>query len=379
MRSLRPPRKPGIPRSAQLSSAKEAEERRNVSRFLSSRQRIISAAEQTEVAPTAATSEASYTEADFPERVFPPQAIVQEVKQVEEADSQIKQQPSLPTQQSIEQQNVSTSEKELKEEDVLSESIKTKEPVVDTEQVKSSRSFQERLLERKAEARRSRLRFWLFVGGGIFSFAFLGWLLLLSPLYRLDFAQTKITVTSGQATVDMEQAKKIVKSHAGVSLLVGTTELVSQLEAIPEVAKADLAVSLTGYLTVSLTAQPVILCEVKGNNCDALAKDASVVRVSEEVRSTLTKIVEIPPTIARAQVIKEFALIKDSLGSELAQQITELKVWAGRQYEFTLADGRVINWGVLKDRAVKAQVLRALLSEPFQRIDVANPRTPVAK
>ena len=61
------------------------------------------------------------------------------------------------------------------------------------------------------------------------------------------------------------------------------------------------------------------------------------------------------------------------------RQVASVQVTRAGQVAFTLSDGATVNWGGAEESAVKARVLKGLLSQKAKRYDVSAPHAPVTE
>ena len=61
------------------------------------------------------------------------------------------------------------------------------------------------------------------------------------------------------------------------------------------------------------------------------------------------------------------------------RQVASVQVTRAGQVSFTLSDGATVNWGGAEESAVKARVLKGLLSQKAKRYDVSAPHAPVTE
>ncbi|MBW3081540.1 cell division protein FtsQ/DivIB [Bifidobacterium saguinibicoloris] len=216
----------------------------------------------------------------------------------------------------------------------------------------------------------------------------LGWLLLLSPVLRLDSSQ--VTVQGANEWVSETDIRSIVDEQAGKSLLlVNTQQMTDSMGSIPGVTSAKATKQYPHGLAVTIKAQrpAAMLKETGSDSLTAVDSQARVLNSVAGASATGIPVIEVSSVEKglKNRAVKETLKVLDSLPESLRGKIT--KVTADTQDSVTteLEGGKhVIVWGDSSDMKLKKAVVDKILSDPNvigdkTQVDVSAPLRPVLR
>ncbi|MBM7825592.1 cell division septal protein FtsQ [Arcanobacterium pluranimalium] len=241
-------------------------------------------------------------------------------------------------------------------------------------------SLNDRLTEQRHEVRKVRIKK-LAIALALAGFlAFTTWLLLFSPLLRISASNISVNYDGPTNTAGETQVNSVLSQYEGEQLLrINRGELEEALEAIPEVAQADVSASPFSGLVVEIKPQYPVVCVNKNNACVPLSAKGEELHLPAEMTQNLPVLENIPDGMDAQRALKDINQLFGYLNTDLAAQVARVKVSSGYQMTFVFKDGREVFWGISKDGDAKARVLRSILAEPKSKIDVSVPGAPVAK
>lgn len=240
-------------------------------------------------------------------------------------------------------------------------------------------SLAARRAERKADRRRKYLRR-IGIGVGVALFALLlVWILFFSPLLRLNPQKVEITGVEDGSLIKVAQVQEVVEKHKGDSLLlISHSGLKADLEKLPEVDKAQLKASLRGNLKIALQSEVPAFCLVNGNECKAVSRSGQTLDLPPNILDTLPHLGPLPADVEKEAAVEAARQVVADLG-DLHGKVRTIEISSGYQIAFTLDDSRRVIWGKSDEGQLKAQILRVLLGENKQLIDVSIPASPVTQ
>lgn len=240
-------------------------------------------------------------------------------------------------------------------------------------------SLAARRAERKADRRRKYLRR-IGIGVGVALFALLlVWILFFSPLLRLNPQKVEITGVEDGSLIKVAQVQEVVEKHKGDSLLlISHSGLKADLEKLPEVEKAQLKASLRGNLKIALQSEVPAFCLVNGNECKAVSRSGQTLDLPPNILDTLPHLGPLPADVEKESAVEAARQVVADLG-DLHGKVRTIEISSGYQIAFTLDDSRRVIWGKSDEGQLKAQILRLLLGENKQLIDVSIPASPVTQ
>lgn len=240
-------------------------------------------------------------------------------------------------------------------------------------------SLAARRAERKADRRRKYLRR-IGIGVGVALFALLlVWILFFSPLLRLNPQKVEITGVEDGSLIKVAQVQEVVEKHKGDSLLlISHSGLKADLEKLPEVEKAQLKASLHGNLKIALQSEVPAFCLVNGNECKAVSRSGQTLDLPPNILDTLPHLGPLPADVEKESAVEAARQVVADLG-DLHGKVRTIEISSGYQIAFTLDDSRRVIWGKSDEGQLKAQILRLLLGENKQLIDVSIPASPVTQ
>ena len=240
-------------------------------------------------------------------------------------------------------------------------------------------SLAARRAERKADRRRKYLRR-IGIGVGVALFALLlVWILFFSPLLRLNPQKVEITGVEDGSLIKVAQVQEVVEKHKGDSLLlISHSGLKADLEKLPEVEKAQLKASLRGNLKIALQSEVPAFCLVNGNECKAVSQSGQTLDLPPNILDTLPHLGPLPADVEKESAVEAARQVVADLG-DLHGKVRTIEISSGYQIAFTLDDSRRVIWGKSDEGQLKAQILRLLLGENKQLIDVSIPASPVTQ
>ncbi|WP_124054996.1 cell division protein FtsQ/DivIB [Arcanobacterium ihumii] len=241
-------------------------------------------------------------------------------------------------------------------------------------------SLGDRRAEQKSEIRRGRIKKAIILLGVVAILVFVGWLLFFSPMMKIGVSNTTVNFSGSTNPTSQERVAGVLKNYEGKQLLrINRGELEDTLEEIPEVAHANVSVSPFSGLVIDIDPQIPLVCVMKNGACVPLSVKGEELQIPPEVAQNLPILDEVPQALDKARVLRDIDQVFGDLQADLSSNITKIRVSSGYQFAFTFKDGREVFWGITKDGAAKAKVLRAVLGEQKSKFDVSIPTAPVAQ
>lgn len=215
----------------------------------------------------------------------------------------------------------------------------------------------------------------------------LGWLLLFSPLLRLDSGQ--ISIRGLNSWVSETEVRDLVNEQAGRSLLlVDTAKIASQSMNIPGVSDAEITKDFPHGLVVSLTTQrPAAILKTSKGGIAAVDSDYRVMHVISKEGAAEIPTVEVGDieTSVKNRSVKEAVKILDALPESLRKQITKVTAKTQDSVTTELNNGEhSVVWGDSSNIELKKADVDKILSDPNvigdkTQVDVSSPYHPVLR
>lgn len=236
----------------------------------------------------------------------------------------------------------------------------------------------ERRRERLAERRRVRKRRIVRASIAGAAVVILAWVVFFSPLLALRSGGVAVrgAGVSGVADGDVKAA---VAEYVGTPLVrLNTGEVESKVrKSLPMVKRAKVTRNFPGGVTVAVTLRKPVACMVEKASCTAIDEDGVRLDVPKSQTSSLPKLKLADGDAPRATSI--MGAVLGALDEGTRRQVASVQVTRAGQVAFTLSDGATVNWGGAEESAVKARVLKGLLSQKAKRYDVSAPHAPVTE
>ena len=236
----------------------------------------------------------------------------------------------------------------------------------------------ERRRERLAERRRVRKRRIVRASIAGAAVVILAWVVFFSPLLALRSGGVAVR-GAGAAGVADGDVKAAVGEYVGTPLVrLNTGEVESKVrKSLPMVKRAKVTRNFPGGVTVAVTLRKPVACMVEKASCTAIDEDGVRLDVPKSQTSSLPKLKLADGDAPRATSI--MGAVLGALDEGTRRQVASVQVTRAGQVSFTLSDGATVNWGGAEESAVKARVLKGLLSQKAKRYDVSAPHAPVTE
>lgn len=236
----------------------------------------------------------------------------------------------------------------------------------------------ERRRERLAERRRVRKRGIVRASIAGAAVVILAWVVFFSPLLALRSGGVAVR-GAGAAGVADGDVKAAVGEYVGTPLVrLNTGEVESKVrKSLPMVKRAKVTRNFPGGVTVAVTLRKPVACMVEKASCTAIDEDGVRLDVPKSQTSSLPKLKLADGDAPRATSI--MGAVLGALDEGTRRQVASVQVTRAGQVAFTLSDGATVNWGGAEESAVKARVLKGLLSQKAKRYDVSAPHAPVTE
>lgn len=236
----------------------------------------------------------------------------------------------------------------------------------------------ERRRERLAERRRVRKRRIVRASIAGAAVVILAWVVFFSPLLALRSGGVAVR-GAGASGVAVGDVKAAVAEYVGTPLVrLNTGEVESKVrKSLPMVKRAKVTRNFPGGVTVAVTLRKPVACMVEKASCTAIDEDGVRLDVPKSQTSSLPKLKLADGDAPRATSI--MGAVLGALDEGTRRQVASVQVTRAGQVAFTLSDGATVNWGGAEESAVKARVLKGLLSQKAKRYDVSAPHAPVTE
>ena len=239
-----------------------------------------------------------------------------------------------------------------------------------------SSGLTERLSERRRALRTLRLHRLGTALGLLGAAAVLVWAAAFSPLLALRSGD--VTVTGSDGTVQAADVQRVVAAHEGISLVRLDPAAVGRevADSLVRVRTARVTRSWPHGLRVDLTMRrPIAVHEVE-QGYEVLDSEAVVLETVPAPPSGLVMIAGQDGAEPDARAVSAVTGVVGSLDAETLARVARGSAGATGQVTLVLSDGARVRWGDASESALKARVLKVLLSQRASVYDVSSPHAP---
>ena len=239
-----------------------------------------------------------------------------------------------------------------------------------------SSGLTERLSERRRALRTLRLHRLGTALGLLGAAAVLVWAVAFSPLLALRSGD--VTVTGSDGTVQAADVQRIVAAHEGISLVRLDPAAVGRevADSLVRVRTARVTRSWPHGLRVDLTMRrPIAVHEVE-QGYEVLDSEAVVLETVPAPPSGLVMIAGQDGAEPDARAVAAVTGVVGSLDADTLARVDRGSAGSTGQVTLVLSDGARVRWGDASESALKARVLKVLLSQRASVYDVSSPHAP---
>ena len=239
-----------------------------------------------------------------------------------------------------------------------------------------SSGLTERLSERRRALRTLRLHRLGTALGLLGAAAVLVWAVVFSPLLALRAGD--VTVTGSDGTVQAADVQRIVAAHEGISLVrLNPSALGREVaDSLVRVRAARVTRSWPHGLRVDLTMRrPIAVHEVE-QGYEVLDSEAVVLETVPAPPSGLVTIAGQDGAEPDARAVAAVTGVVGSLDADTLARVDRGSAGLTGQVTLVLSDGARVRWGDASESALKARVLKVLLSQRASVYDVSSPHAP---
>ena len=239
-----------------------------------------------------------------------------------------------------------------------------------------SSGLTERLSERRRALRTLRLHRLGTALGLLGAAAVLVWAAAFSPLLALRSGD--VTVTGSDGTVQAADVQRVVAAHEGISLVRLDPAAVGRevADSLVRVRTARVTRSWPHGVRVDLTMRrPIAVHEVE-QGYEVLDSEAVVLETVPAPPSGLVTIAGQDGAEPDARAVAAVTGVVGSLDAETLARVARGSAGATGQVTLVLSDGARVRWGDASESALKARVLKVLLSQRASVYDVSSPHAP---
>ena len=239
-----------------------------------------------------------------------------------------------------------------------------------------SSGLTERLSERRRALRTLRLHRLGTALGLLGAAAVLVWAVAFSPLLALRSGD--VTVTGSDGTVQAADVQRIVAAHEGISLVRLDPAAMGRevADSLVRVRTARVTRSWPHGVRVDLTMRrPIAVHEVE-QGYEVLDSEAVVLETVPAPPSGLVTIAGQDGAEPDARAVSAVTGVVGSLDAETLARVARGSAGATGQVTLVLSDGARVRWGDASESALKARVLKVLLSQRASVYDVSSPHAP---
>jgi len=239
-----------------------------------------------------------------------------------------------------------------------------------------STGLEDRRRERRRALRRLRLRRLgavLLAAGAV---AALVWVIGFSPVLALRGEDVRVTGSDG--TVDVAQVREALAAYEGTSLVrLDVSEMGRDVaEALVRVRAAQVTRRWPNGVEVALTMRVPVAARETEAGYEVLDGEAVVLEVVASAPQGLAMITHEGEESLRQDQVTAVALVVGSLDADTRAQVLSASASATGQVTLVLASGATVRWGDTSQSALKAEVLRSLLTRTASTYDVSSPHSP---
>ena len=239
-----------------------------------------------------------------------------------------------------------------------------------------SSGLTERLSERRRALRTLRLHRLGTALGLLGAAAVLVWAVVFSPLLALRAGD--VTVTGSDGTVQAADVQRIVAAHEGISLVRLDPAAVGRevADSLVRVRTARVTRSWPHGVRVDLTMRrPIAVHEVE-QGYEVLDSEAVVLETVPAPPSGLVMIAGQDGAEPDARAVAAVTGVVGSLDADTLARVDRGSAGSTGQVTLVLSDGARVRWGDASESALKARVLKVLLSQRASVYDVSSPHAP---
>ena len=239
-----------------------------------------------------------------------------------------------------------------------------------------SSGLTERLSERRRALRTLRLHRLGTALGLLGAAAVLVWAAAFSPLLALRSGD--VTVTGSDGTVQAADVQRIVAAHEGISLVRLDPAAMGRevADSLVRVRTARVTRSWPHGLRVDLTMRrPIAVHEVE-QGYEVLDSEAVVLETVPAPPSGLVMIAGQDGAEPDARAVAAVTGVVGSLDADTLARVDRGSAGSTGQVTLVLSDGARVRWGDASESALKARVLKVLLSQRASVYDVSSPHAP---
>lgn len=233
-------------------------------------------------------------------------------------------------------------------------------------------AFAAALQEKRARERRRQVRRWAVVTAVVLVVGFLGWLLLLSPLFRVhDVAVAGQETLSTETILDAAQVPQ-----NSPMLLLDTRAITERIRQLPAVRDIEVGRDLPDTVTIDVTERAMVFQRVEGAEYQWVDKDGVVFVTSQ---SPTDGAVQAVTDGTETRLLRDVATVVSHLPEPLRPRVQRVQAKAVDRITLELEGGDLVVWGSAEDSSLKADVLMALLEVDASLYDVSAPSYPTTK
>ncbi|MFC2360090.1 MAG: cell division protein FtsQ/DivIB [Actinomyces dentalis] len=239
-----------------------------------------------------------------------------------------------------------------------------------------SSGLTERLSERRRALRTLRLHRLGTALGLLGAAAVLVWAVVFSPLLALRAGD--VTVTGSDGTIQAADVQRIVAAHEGTSLVRLDPAAMGRevADSLVRVRAARVTRSWPHGLRVDLTMRrPIAVHEVE-QGYEVLDSEAVVLETVPAPPSGLVTIAGQDGAEPDARAVAAVTGVVGSLDADTLARVDRGSAGSTGQVTLVLSDGARVRWGDASESALKARVLKVLLSQRASVYDVSSPHAP---
>lgn len=244
----------------------------------------------------------------------------------------------------------------------------------DSDPVDMTERRRERLAERRRVHKRRIVRASIAGAAAVL----LAWVVFFSPLLALRSGGVAVRGAGAVGVADGD-VKAAVAEFVGTPLVrLNTGEVESKVrKSLPMVKRAKVTRNFPGGVTVAVTLRKPVACMAEKTSCTAIDEDGVRLNIPKSQAASLPKLKLADGDAPRATSI--MGAVLGALDEGTRRRVASVEVTRAGQVSFTLSDGATVNWGGAEESAVKARVLKGLLSQKAKLYDVSAPHAPVTE
>nr|WP_300337693.1 FtsQ-type POTRA domain-containing protein [Actinomyces sp.] len=239
-----------------------------------------------------------------------------------------------------------------------------------------STGLADRLAERRRALRTLRRRRVRAGGAVLVLLAVLVWAVLFSPL--LGVRTSQITVSGSDSSVSTEQVRELLKDLEGTSLVRVDLRQAAQsvTEGLVRVRSTQVTRSWPHGLAVSVTMRVPVAVRQVDQSYEVLDGDAVVLETTDARPEGLVTITAAQDGGLSGTQVAAVAQAVGALDVATRARVATGSASQSGQVTLVLTSGASVRWGGSEEAALKAQVLKVLLSREASVYDVSSPHSP---